>query len=406
VHQYGPNCEPMQTDYPEAKENLSPHLRGRDLVTPMFSIQSTIRLERSFAVRRGQGNLSNEISNGNDKRCDYQLISVVDENGMAVDLFTVNLSPSVQDVIVTSAVGNEYFERWKAFSFPTWKRYAHEHQLGIVVVLNRLIVGPESIAKNASWDKLLAPLLLSQHFPKIERVALLDTDVVISPFAPNLFDLSEPGSYSVVSQERGLPFPIREVRQRIALLRQWFYDDDYPQNSILQATAEEVFSLQGLPAHPDYFCAGLIVLDSSLFEDLANCHASISSDRAQSSFAWEEPFVNDWIQSRNHIWMPYEYQAIWLFEMAWYYPHLYGLVSNVPGNRAVADVIGSVMLNRFFLHFAGSWFEADAWKNILSDTFVFDAKFISRMSKLNSDPKPVESFGKIAPSRKRGGGAL
>ena len=317
--------------------------------------------------------------------------------GVDVDLFTVNLNSETKDVIVTTAVGRDYFENWKKNSLPSWEKYARKNPIGIIVILSRLIHGPESEIKNAAWDKLLAPQRISEVFSSIERICLLDTDILISALAPNVFECSTPGSYSVVSQEKNLPFPIKDVRSRIALLRREFYDSSYPLDSILQATAEELFQLQGLPSHSDYFCSGLIVLDHTLFEDLQRCHASVSLRDVKSSVAWEEPYVNHWIQSRSHSWMPYEFQAIWIFEMAWNHPYLYARGDSLSDNQEVAEVVSSVLLNRHFLHFAGSWHESRAWRNSFSKTAVSDEKFASVLSGIQNQSMPVRSLGKIYP---------
>lgn len=317
--------------------------------------------------------------------------------GIDVDLFTVNLDSETKDVIVTTAVGRDYFENWKKYSLPSWEKYARKYAIGIIVILSRLVLGAEGEIKNAAWDKLLAPRRISEAFSGVERICLIDTDILISALAPNVFASHTAGSYSVVSQEKNLPFPIKDVRSRIALLRREFYDSSYPLDSILQATAEELFQLQGLPSHSDYFCSGLIVLDHTLFEDLQRCHASVSLSDVKSSVAWEEPYVNHWIQSRSHSWMPYEFQAIWLFEMAWNHPYLYARGDSLSDNREVADVVSSVLLNRHFLHFAGSWHESGAWCNSISKTVFSDEKFASVLSGIQNQSMPVRSLGKVYP---------
>ena len=57
-------------------------------------------------------------------------------------------------------------------------------------------------------------------------------------------------------------------------------------------------------------------------------------------------------------WLDYRYQAIWLYEMAAYYPFLYQMT-----NQNNTDLIKSCVLtsleNNFFLHFAGAWNESE-----------------------------------------------
>ena len=287
--------------------------------------------------------------------------------------FVYNLLPGTTRALVSTAYGGTYFEDWTSRTFHTWKRYVEAHDIAIIVLRDRIDTSVHSLAKNAAWDKLLAPELVASIYPQITEVCLIDTDIVIGPTAPNIFDHTTPGAYAVVSQENGLPFPIDLVRRRVALLRKRFYDPDFPLDSILQATPEKVFASQGLPIHHDYFCSGLIVLDSTKFADLADCYRSVPDHVAVQSIAWEEPFVNDWIQSREHVWLAYDFQAIWLFEMAWSYPHLYGYRNELSANLECVDAVTATMWNRSFLHFAGSWFESMAWEALGMEGSTLDA---------------------------------
>ena len=47
--------------------------------------------------------------------------------------------------------------------------------------------------------------------------------------------------------------------------------------------------------------------------------------------------------------------------MAWKYPHLYR-IKNKKSNEIVKCIESSLFSN-YFLHFAGSWYESDFWKN-------------------------------------------
>lgn len=272
-----------------------------------------------------------------------------------------NFSGSSSKAIATVAVGEAYLENWEQNSLPGWMDYAKRFDISIFVFLSRLGEAAEASERSASWDKLLVPQFLGKNHPQLSEICLLDTDFAIGPFAPDIFESHVHGKYSVVSQEQNLPFSVKEVRRRIALLRREYYDPSYPLDSLLQATPSQLFELHGLNSHNDYFCAGLIMLDQRNFDDLAECYGHYPIDKISSSAAWEEPFVNDWIQSRSINWLPYEYQSIWLFEMAAIYPWLY---SEEPTGQIAPEslhALGACLLNRYFVHFAGSWSEADYW---------------------------------------------
>lgn len=307
---------------------------------------------------------SSGYSRGPESEAVSQVPGIIESLYEGVKYSSYNLTASTPRAIVTVAVGGEYFYNWQEKSFENWKAYADKFDLAIIVVRDRLAPPVPDAPRNPAWDKLLAPSFVKRSHPGISEICLLDTDFAIGPLAPNIFDYHVAGSYSVVSQEKALPFPIGPLRARIAILRQLFYDSNYPIDSVLRASARQVFEIHKLPAHDDYFCSGLIVLDDLLFEDLRECFFAFSDKDIELSVAWEEPFVNHWIQSRRLTWLPYEYQAIWLFEMAWSYPSLYLLGGEVGGSENVVDALSATLLNRHFLHFAGSWHEASVWGSV------------------------------------------
>lgn len=275
--------------------------------------------------------------------------------------WSFNLSSSVRSVLVTTAIGEEYFKNWSRFSASTWIRYAQRHNLGVAVVTEI----PADFALpphlNGAWAKLVAPEIVWKTAKWTERFLLIDTDILIAPSAPNIFESVPEGRFGVVSQER-TPYPRGEIRRRIAFFRNRLYSADYPLDSILHAEAREIFLQQGLPPHDDYFCSGMVVLGSEHFTQLRTWIDSVEAQVAAASFAWEEPFLNDWIQSSEPVWLDYRFQAIWVFEMAWKYPFLYEFGSDVASQHITARCVESNLLENYFLHFAGSWFESSAWK--------------------------------------------
>ncbi len=272
-----------------------------------------------------------------------------------------NLNDSTTQVIATTAIGQEYFANWESFSYPSWLSYAKRHNLGIIVVTEDIILPSDSNYKNGSWQKMLIPGLLASKLPKVERVCLLDTDVIISPRAPNIFEIAPLGRYSVVSQEKNLPYDLAEVRRRVSFLRNRNYSSSYPLDSLVLADAKEVFRQQGLPERDDYFCTGLIVCDASHAPQLREWFQTVDTVSADGAIAWEETYLNHWIQGTEPFWLPYSFQALWHYEMAWYHPHLYMLGDKISQSHETKRALEAGLWNSYFLHFAGSWHESLAW---------------------------------------------
>ena len=256
--------------------------------------------------------------------------------------------------LLTTAIGGDYFERWMDQVKPSWDRYADEHGVGIAVVVGDIFSDGEP-ALNGAWQKLLAPRALRNLIQRDARCALLDTDLIIAPGAASIFDALPEGRIGVVSQDRGLPMPVTQLRNRIALLRRHFIDPNFPLSSILNARPQQVFEWAGLEPFDDYFCSGMFVVDTAAHADaLASAYgAAPQDDKYLAIDSWEEVWLNHWVQSRDDVtWLEYRWHALWIFEVAAYYPFLYG----PDASEEVAGwcLAASIMRNEFF-HLAGRW---------------------------------------------------
>jgi hypothetical protein len=263
------------------------------------------------------------------------------------------------EFLVTTAMTEHHFEMWRSKSLPSWQAYAKRFNLGIICFKTDLVSKSSKTYKNGSWQKLLAPQAAKNVANSLKRICLLDTDVLISPFAANVFEAAPDGKFSIVSLINNLPFPEAPMLRRVAYFRHNFYSTSYPLDSFLLGDPFQEFSDLGIKAPADYFCAGVVILDSNHADLLTNWFHSVSRDT--KSDAWEQTHMNSWIQNEEHHWLPYEFQAIWKYEMAWNYPFLYGLREDIQSSNVAAKCVKASLWNNHFLHFAGSWFESKAW---------------------------------------------
>jgi ATP-binding cassette subfamily F protein uup len=95
---------------------------------------------------------------------------------------------------------------------------------------------------NGSWFKLLLPELIAQQIPQIERIALIDTDIIVNLAAPNLFDATPEGCVGVIPEFSADPRRDVESKKRVAFLRNKYYSNSYPLDSLLFASAEQVYA--------------------------------------------------------------------------------------------------------------------------------------------------------------------
>lgn len=256
--------------------------------------------------------------------------------------------------LLTTAIGEVYLKTWEATALPLWREYAERHSLGIAVVTHD-IFRPGELELNGSCQKLLAPRELSETLGRDVRFALLDTDLLVSPQAADVFGAVPSGRIGVVSQQKNLPMDVERARRLAALYRNRFVDQGFPLWSSLNAHPRAVFRAAGLPEHDDFFCAGMIVGDSeSHSNDFVRWYQDLPQGEDYQSVDWgEETWLNHCVQDSGLVhWLDYAWHALWLYEVPTYYPFLY---DDERAGEAAQWCLASSLLRNNFVHLAGSW---------------------------------------------------
>jgi hypothetical protein len=266
------------------------------------------------------------------------------------------------NTIATIATGGDFLERWEKNALSGWEKYCRRHGLGLIVFDEELAPKNSPVWKKAHWQKMLMGNVLKKESPRVKNVCYLDTDIIINHTAPNIFDKYEPEQISLVSLRRNLPFPYEEVLKRMAFLRHHFYDSNYPLDSALFMSLEQLYSYHGMPVQQDEACTGLIVFNVENHADLMEgWFHKYDSDIQSITNGGEQTHLNYEIQSYGRVsFLDYRFQAIWPFEMAWKYPFLYGKMKE--NEDLIRECIEASLYQNYFLHFAGSWHESRMWK--------------------------------------------
>ncbi len=279
-----------------------------------------------------------------------------------------------KNIITTIVIGDKYFDTWEKYAFPTWEKYCKRHNLGLIVFDSDLVSKDNKFWKKPTWQKLLIGDVLKTKAPTIGNVCYLDSDILINPTAPNVFDDYDPTTVGLVSMRKNLPYPLENTLRRLAFLRNKYYDSSYPLDSVLFVSDENLYKYHNLPPQEDVVCAGFFVFNvqahsellKSSFQKYGKNIESITGGGDQTHFNYE-------IQSNFKVsWLDYRFQAIWTFEIAWKYPFLYDY------GRGKIDLIRECveasLFTNYFLHFAGSWYESDMWeiRGILEDVNILN----------------------------------
>jgi len=260
------------------------------------------------------------------------------------------------NAIISLAIGDGYLANWERNAMPTLKRYCANNNLGLYIQDESLDHAPNR--KKFTWQKLLLPEQLKKQFPKVKRFCYLDSDVIANPFRESVFEEIPGGNLGLVSQFKNLPLPLDKVLRTIAYFRNQYYDKEYPLDSALFMTPEQIFGYHGFPVKNDYACMGFILGDVEKHSlEFLDIYHKYDSQVFSITGGGDEPILNYEFQNRDDLkWLPYEYQAIWIFEMAWKYPFLYK--SNQSSETLIRECVDASLLGNTFLHFAGSWGES------------------------------------------------
>lgn len=296
---------------------------------------------------------------------------------------------SSRSVIATIAIGPSYYNDWEKFSLPLWQKYCNQHQLGLIVFDDHLVDKENTEWKKPNWQKLLIGQKLSSIDSPIENVCYLDTDVLINPFAPNVFEHWNPECYGLVSLRKHLPFSYHETLRRMAFYRNKYYDRKYPLDSALFISLENLYSYHNLPVQEDEACTGLILFNiQNHAEEMSSWFSLYENNIETITSGGEQTHVNYHIQSTNRVtWLKYKFQAIWVFEMATKYPFLYKKIHT----EVVHQCLQACLSQNYFLHFAGSWHESNMWKNemIAGSDFLDELEEIVEYMKQPVSGKPL-----------------
>ena len=265
------------------------------------------------------------------------------------------------NIIATNAMGGSYYETWKKFAYPSWKKYCERHDLGLVVFEDQLVNYESNVWKKPYWQKLLIGNYLKQNLPEVNNVCFLDTDILINYVSPNVFDSYVETTIALISQVKRMPYNLESVLRRIAFFRNKFYDNDYPLDSYLFASLKQIYEKDGLPCQDDFACTGVFIFNVKNHAKLMNAWFNkYTRDIQTIDGGTEQVHLNYEIQNWGHVsWLDYKFQALWIFEMAWKYPFLYQSGKN--NNWLIKECIEASLFTNYFLHFAGAW-EGNMWQ--------------------------------------------
>ncbi len=251
-------------------------------------------------------------------------------------------------VIFSHAIGDKYILNFFENSFPFIKDYCLKHNIDFV-----LFTDFADSSYNIYWQKCFYPKCLFEL--GYSKACYIDTDIVISPFAPNIFTTWDCKKYGVVSSVKNLPYSATylEIKSRAARLRN-STDNSYPIISSLTAPYEYIYNYHNIFNLTDSITTGLFLFKTSDYHEFEKIAFHYGKNKAIDN--GEEIYLNILFNNVETHFLDYKFQAIWLYEMAHLYPFLY----KIRDESFVIECFTASLFNNYFLHFAGSW-ESWVW---------------------------------------------
>jgi hypothetical protein len=268
------------------------------------------------------------------------------------------------NVLATIAIGEQYLQPFMKYAYHTWEMYCRRHDLGLILFDEDLISPDHPKWKKANWQKYLIPSAIVDEGLAVNNVCHLDTDILISPLAPNIFDQHDERKIGVVSLRTGLPYPHLELCRRLAFARNRHYSTDYPLDSALFISLTDLYALIDAPAQRDEACSGVFVFSVKTHKELfSGFYENYEKTVASPTSGGDQTHLNYLVQSNDlQQWLDYRFQAQWTYEMAWKYPFLYSKFRKNP--EVIKSCIEASLFSNYFLHFAGSWYESEMWEQV------------------------------------------
>ena len=294
------------------------------------------------------------------------------------------------NVLATIAIGEQYLQPFMKYAYHTWEMYCRRHDLGLVLFDDHLIAESDPNWKNPYWQKFLIGDYLSQQKLEIRNVCCLDTDILISPLAPNIFENRDELKVGLVSKRKNLPFEHREILRRMAFLRNRYYDSNYPLDSSLFISLGDLYEVADLPAQEDDACSGVFIFGCDQHgKKLRNYFSSFDKKVMDRDGGGEQIFLNYFVQSNQLVeWLDYRFQALWTYEISTRYPFLYA--NHKENLLLIKECIEASLFTNYFLHFAGSWHEGKMWEQVK----VLDTPETLEMFSAFSDYLKTPVYGK------------
>ncbi|WP_115717971.1 hypothetical protein [Gallaecimonas mangrovi] len=266
--------------------------------------------------------------------------------------------------IVTLAIGEKYINLFNNHCRSNWLLYTKKYDIDLIVIESP--IDTSDIAKNRSpaWQKCL--ILKDERVKNYDQVAWVDSDILINPNSPNIFEFVKEDEIGAVD---GYSVPDRENHIRI-LEDRYKYWESINLPYIENLHPHEYHNVFGLPDKFDYVVqTGVIVLSPKYHADILEYVYYNYEDKGGPEWNYEmRPLSYELQKNCNIKWLNYKFNATWDSIKNTYFPFLrenkksilMKLISRIPftislfkNEKLTKKCMFSTYESVYFFHFAG-----------------------------------------------------
>jgi len=264
-------------------------------------------------------------------------------------------------IIATIALGKDYQKIWKKNIYPFWKIYCKIHNLGLVVFEEDLIEKNDIFWKKATWQRLLVGEKIKKKFPKVEDVCFLDTDIIINPTAPNIFNFQKKNKINLTSLRNFLPFEYKKTIRKMAYFRKKYINKKYPLDSLLNADLKTLYKSDKLEPQKDEMCVGVMMFNIKKFSRKLHDWFYLFEKNIDTTTGGGCQTQLNYLILKNKYenLLDYKFQSIWIFELVNRFPFI---LKNINNLSYLGYLTTTILLDNYFLHFAGGGIESTFWR--------------------------------------------
>lgn len=298
--------------------------------------------------------------------------------------------------ICLTAIGKEFLFDFKKISLPHFESYAKKYGLGLLLLQDYLQDKSKlnfPYNERPNLQRLLFPNFIKENYTQYKYLCDIDIDCLPGPVARNIFDFTDFQNKKNIYLTKPTPssFSREDIGKRLSVLRNIYQDNKFPLDSLLSGSDDDEKKIYNLNFEGSIATVGTCLAQIDV---MSECFLEVYDLIKYNFSGYLQHYTNKVIRANGDIkWLPYEFQAIWNFEVALNYPFLF----SPKYSELSFECIMQSLLRVDMLHFAGNWRENSAFKlgPFLSFNNEMD-RYANNIPKFLKDKISIKSYGKIS----------